>query len=282
MFLRPTDSIDLTTNYFLPGALGGDHAFKVGYRYRWARGESISHTGGNAVARFANATSTCASFSDFCDTDLFRDGWTDYALDTHALYLQDTFTVNRLTLNLGVRWDRQSEEALPSTVAANPMFPNLMPAIDFPGVDSGVVWNDISPRLGLTYDLSGTGKSLVRGSYSMYFGQMGPGSSRGTSLAISQVSIRYPWADLNGDKFVQANEVNTNTLFLTKSAAFDPTNPTAYQLARSNRPGHQERSDPRVHRRLPAGADAEPGPRGQLRVAEVRPVQLDQPRQLRI
>ena len=50
-----------------------------------------------------------------------------------------------------------------------------MPAIEFPGIDSGVVWNDISPRLGFTYDLSGTGKSLVRGSYSMYFGQMGPG-----------------------------------------------------------------------------------------------------------
>jgi hypothetical protein len=228
VFLRPTDSIDLTSSYFLPGAMGGDHAFKAGYRYRWARGESISHTGGNAVARFATATSTCATAAAGCNVDLFRDGWTDYALKTHALYLQDTFTVKRLTLNLGVRWDRQFDEALPTTVAANPLFPSLMPAINFPGVDSGVVWDDVSPRLGFTYDLSGVGKSLVRGSYSMYFGQMAPGQLAGELVAISQVSIRYPWVDANGDKFVQAPEVNTSVPFLTKSAAFDPTNPTSF------------------------------------------------------
>ena len=228
VFLRPTDSIDLTSSYFLPGALGGDHAFKAGYRYRWARGESISHTGGNAVARFSNITSTCSQASDGCNADLFRDGATDYKLMTHAAYLQDTFTVNRLTLNLGVRWDRQTDEALASTVPANPLFPNIMPAIEFPGVDSGVVWNDVSPRVGFTYDLSGVGKSLVRGSYSMYFGQMGPGQLSGNLVAISQVSIRYPWTDANGDREVQPAEVNTSVPFLTKSAAFDPTNPTSF------------------------------------------------------
>ena len=228
IFLRPTDSIDLTSSYFLPGKLGGDHAFKVGYRYRWARGESISHTGGNAVARFSRIESSCATAGDSCNVDLFRDGWTDYALKTHAAYIQDTLTINRLTLNLGLRWDRQRDEALPTTVAANPLFPNIMPAIDFPGIDSGVVWDDISPRLGFTYDLSGAGKSLIRGSYSAYFGQMGPGQLAGELVAISQVSIRYPWVDANGDKFVQAGEVNTTVPFLTKSAAFDPANPTSF------------------------------------------------------
>jgi len=228
VFLRPTDSVDLTSSYFLPGALGGDHAFKAGYRYRWARGESISHTGGNAVARFSNASSTCATTAAGCNADLFRDGYTNYSLVTHAAYIQDTFTVNRLTLNLGVRWDRQSDEALPTTVPANPLFPNIMPAIEFPGVDSGVVWNDVSPRLGFTYDLSGAGRSLVRGSYSLYFGQLGPGTIAGNLVAISQVSIRYPWVDANGDTLVQPNEVNTNVPFLTKSAAFDPTNPTSF------------------------------------------------------
>jgi hypothetical protein len=240
IFLRPTDSIDLTSSYFLPGKLGGDHAFKAGYRYRWARGESISHTGGNAVARFANmapssvnpncAPRTNASGAPVfdCNVDLFRDGWTDYSLDTHAAYIQDTFTKNRLTLNLGLRWDRQSDEALPTTVAANPLFPNIMPAINFPGIDSGVAWNDISPRLGFTYDLSGSGRSLVRGSYSLYYGQMGPGQLAGQLVAISQVSIRYPWADNNGNRTVEPSEVVTNVPFLSKSAAFDPTNPTSY------------------------------------------------------
>ena len=63
VFMRPTQSIDLTTSYFLPATLGGDHAFKAGYRWRTARGQSISHTGGNAVARFSNSTTTCAEHS---------------------------------------------------------------------------------------------------------------------------------------------------------------------------------------------------------------------------
>jgi hypothetical protein len=228
VFLRPTDSIDLNASYFLPGAFGADHAFKAGYRIRNARGDTISHTGGNAVARFDNPETNCAAFSDFCNADIFRDGSTSYDLKTQAFYLQDTLTMNRLTLNLGVRWDRQRDEALQTTVPANPLFPNLMPAIEFPGADSGVVWNDWSPRVGLTYDLSGSGRSLLRSSYSIYYGQMGPGQLAGELVAISQVSIRYPWADLNGDTVVQANEVNTNTTFLSKSSAFDPANPTAF------------------------------------------------------
>jgi len=227
VFMRPTQSVDLTSSYFLPNALGGDHAFRAGYRWRTALGRSISHTGGNAVARYSNSSTSCASFDAGCNADLFRDGFTEFDLKTHAVYVQDTYTVRRMTLNLGVRWDRQADAALAADVPANPIIPQIMPAISFPGVDSGVVWNDVSPRLGMTYDLFGTGKSVARASYSLYFGQMGPGQLAGDLISIAQVSVRYPWADLNGDTFVQTNELNTTT-FLTKSASFDPTNPTSF------------------------------------------------------
>ncbi len=41
------------------------------------------------------------------------------------------------------------------------------------------------------------------------------------------MSIRCPRAGLNGDSFVQANELDL-TKYKTKSAAFDPANPTSY------------------------------------------------------
>jgi hypothetical protein len=237
IFKRPTHSVDATMSYFLPATFGGDHSIKVGYRWRTARGETISHTGGNAQARYANvagANPNCAlRFNDAgaavydCNADFFRDGYTNYNLGTNAIYAQDTFSVKRFTLNLGVRWDRSTDEALPGNVPANPLIPQILPAIDFPGIDGGVVWNDISPRLGMTYDITGTGKSVARASYSMYFGQMAPGQLAGQKISIGQVFVRYPWADLNGDTFVQANEIqiiaNPN-----KSAAFDPNNPTSF------------------------------------------------------
>ena len=95
IFLRPTNSLDVASNYFLPGALGGDHALKFGYRWRSAHSTSLNHRGGFIVARYNRGVPDSA--------DIYRDGNAVSHLDTHAFYLQDTFTRNRLTLNLGFR-----------------------------------------------------------------------------------------------------------------------------------------------------------------------------------
>jgi hypothetical protein len=218
-FMRPTNSFDITSNYFLPGRLGGDHALKVGYRWRSAHSTSLNHRGGNIVARFSGGEPDSA--------DIYRDGNAVSHLDTQAFYIQDTFTRNRLTLNLGFRVDRQDDRSVAAEVPANPIFPNLMPAVDFQGADAGVVWTDFSPRLGFTYDLTGDGRNILSASYSTYFGQMGPGQLSGQLAATGAVFVRYPWDDLDGDGFVQANEVNTSVPFLSKSTAYDPNNPTA-------------------------------------------------------
>jgi hypothetical protein len=65
---------------------------------------------------------------------------------------------------------------------------------------ANVVWNDVSPRLGMTYDLTGQGRSIVKSSYSIYYGQLGTGSLTSPYVAIGSVMIRYPWNDLNGDR----------------------------------------------------------------------------------
>jgi hypothetical protein len=218
IFLRPTNSLDVVSTYFLPATAGGDHSFKFGYRWRSAHSTSINHRGGFIEARFTNGAANAA--------DIYRDGYSESHLDTHAFYAQDTFTRNRLTINLGFRFDRQDDYQSPGPVPANPFFPQLMPAIDFPGVDAGVTWNDFSPRIGATYDLTGDGRSVVSSSYAIYYGQMSPGQLSGQLAATGAVFVRYPWTDTNGDRFVQPGEVNTSVPFLTKSNAYDPANPT--------------------------------------------------------
>ena len=56
VYVRPTDSIDILGNYFLPGTLGGDHSFKFGFKYR----NDIAHTesmyGGDAYVRYNSGT----------------------------------------------------------------------------------------------------------------------------------------------------------------------------------------------------------------------------------
>ena len=218
-FVRPTNSFDFTNNYFLPATLGGDHALKFGYRWRSAHSRSLNHRGGFVDARFTNGVPANA--------DLWRDANTEAHLDTHALYVQDTYTKNRLTLNLGVRWDRQDDEATATEVPGNPLIPNILPSVSFPGADAGVTWNDISPRLGMTYDLTGDGKTIVSSSYAMYFGQMSPGQLSNELAATGAVMVRYPWTDLNNDTFVQTNELDLTNL-LARSNAYNPANPTNF------------------------------------------------------
>jgi hypothetical protein len=223
IFMRPTNSFDVTSNYFLPSALGGDHALKFGYRWRSAHSTSINHRGGFIEARFRNGLAS--------EADIYRDQYSESHLDTQAFYVQDTFTRNRLTLNLGFRVDRQDDNAVAAQVPANPFFPQLMPAIDFPGADADVVWTDFSPRIGMTYDLRGDGRSIVAASFSTYYGQMAPGQLSGVLAATGAVFVRYPWADANGDGFVQPNEVNTSGAPLARSAAYDPANPGNFRTA---------------------------------------------------
>jgi hypothetical protein len=223
LFIRPTNSLDVVSTYFLPATAGGDHSLKFGYRWRSAHSTSRNHRGGFVEARFTNGVANSA--------DIWRDQYSESHVDTQALYIQDTFTRNRLTVNLGLRFDHQDEFAAPGRVPENPFFPQLMPAIDFPGVDSGVVWNDLSPRVGVTYDLQGNGRTVVSSSYATYYGQMSPGQLSNQMAATGAVFVRYPWSDANGDGFVQPTEVNTSVPFLAKSVAYDPNNPTATNSA---------------------------------------------------
>jgi len=145
--------------------------------------------------------------------------------------VQDTFTRNRLTLNLGFRMDRQDDTAVAAQVPMNPVFPALMPAIDFPGADADVVWNDFSPRLGATYDLTGDGRTILSASSAVYYGQLAPGQLSSVLAGTGAVFARFPWADTNSDGFVQFNEVDTSAAPLARSAAWDPANPGNFRTA---------------------------------------------------
>ncbi|MEA2336899.1 MAG: hypothetical protein QOE82_906 [Thermoanaerobaculia bacterium] len=65
-------------------------------------------------------------------------------------YAQDRWTMNNITLNAGLRWDRQR-------------------IIDASGVTQIDLKKDYAPRLGVTWDPSGSNKSKVFASYGQYY-----------------------------------------------------------------------------------------------------------------
>lgn len=223
IFDRPLTTVSLNTNYFLPATLGGDHALKAGLQYQTGRGDTYNHIGGNTTARFTRGVATNA--------DLHRDAQTAYQLDHWGVFFQDTYTRGRVTALFGLRFDAQSDQALQASVEAHPFVPELLPAVTFAGADPGITWKDWSPRLGLTYDLFGTGKTVLRSSYSLYYGQMGPGSVTSILNPLTAVQIRLPWTDTNGDRLVTRDELNLAVPATLVSGNWDRNNPGSPQTS---------------------------------------------------
>lgn len=213
---RPQTELRADANYFLTHLLGGDHATKFGVGYRYNPVGFTAVRGGRARARFRNGVPV--------EADLYRDSNTEASLKQMYGYLQDSYTRGKLTVNAGVRFDFQDDEALPSSVPANPIIPDLLPAVEFSGADSGVSFFDVSPRLGVTYNLTGDGRTILKGNYAIYWGT---GITTAASVnPVSEVTLRFPWNDLNGDRFVQRDELDlTRRLSLTGN--YDPANPAS-------------------------------------------------------
>ena len=91
-----------------------------------------------------------------------------------GVYLQDDWRVTRrLMLNLGLRWDKDMGMNGGAIQAQSRAYLELK-AIGSPyaGALPHDENKDFSPRVGFAYDLTGSGKHMLRGGYGLYYGQI--------------------------------------------------------------------------------------------------------------
>jgi hypothetical protein len=214
--LRPQKHLAIDGSYFFDG-LGGSHELKFGFAWRDYKTISGSTVGGNELVGYLETESTGY-------TEIPRSGPLEYTGRYWSAYLGDVFSRGRLTLNAGLRWDLQSAKNSPATVAANVSFPELMPALVYPGDNRDIVeWNTLSPRVGLSYALDESRRTVLRASYAYYAAQL-PFSAVWYSNPVGYGAVAYGWTDLNGDKFVQPDEIDFGDFWY--SYGIDPANPT--------------------------------------------------------
>jgi hypothetical protein len=236
-FLKPWHIFNADASYFFSG-MGGNHELKFGFGYRHQPNTSYGSYGGNNIVAIRNSTDPGDNVAQ-----VWREGNVAFEGNYTSAYLGDTFTKNRLTANVGVRWDRQTASMSASSVKANPLFPDLVPALTFDGNVPGIKWNDFSPRVSVSLALDEARKTVARASYARYAGQLGPIDAQFNSpITYNYNYIAYQWVDRNGDGFAQKDEILTG-LGPLYSAGIDPANPTALSSLNKIDPNYHANHD---------------------------------------
>jgi hypothetical protein len=94
-----------------------------------------------------------------------------------GLYFQDDWKFSRrMTVNLGIRWDKDFDFIGGSDIANSRTFQELQKAAQFNPAIAALVAKPatdyskgFSPRIGLAYDLKGNGNHIVRAGFGMYY-----------------------------------------------------------------------------------------------------------------
>ena len=135
---------------------------------------------------------------------LFEPAKSENGLYTLGLYAQDTWRLdNRLTVNLGVRFDHY-RNFLPEQEHAAGQF--TTGAIVFPAVDNLNTWNLVAPRIGMSLALTSDGRTVLKANYGQYWWNPGAALSQDVNPNPETWNRRYVWNDLNGDLLYQPGE----------------------------------------------------------------------------
>jgi hypothetical protein len=182
----------------------GAHALKVGFNnYTGIQDQRVSEIDSPLSFRFNNGVPNQLTLQAWPTRSV-----TDMDADL-GLFVQDRWTVGRVSLTVGLRYD-YFHDSFPEVTNGPGVY---VPArnIVFPKTD-GVRWHDLQPRSGLAYDLLGDGRTAVKVSLNKYlasqaasgtFGQsLSPASRIVTSTTRSWNDNFYPVGDPRRGNFV--------------------------------------------------------------------------------
>jgi hypothetical protein len=160
------DATNETLRYrFAVSYVTGTHAFKTGVVNSWAMADYNQY----AIQPIRYRLNRGIANQVILRVRPYHDLWT---LDAEpGIYAQDRWTLDRLTLNLGVRYDYKRSH-FPEQTIGDPKDPygsaRFVP-IPFviPRTDQ-LRWHDLTPKMAAAYDLFGNGRTAVKVSLNKY------------------------------------------------------------------------------------------------------------------
>ncbi|HEV3215073.1 MAG TPA: carboxypeptidase regulatory-like domain-containing protein [Vicinamibacterales bacterium] len=223
------------TRHYVAGAMSyvtGTHNIKFGVQDSFGPVHVYTDRQGDVTENYVNnKPSTVTVYS----TPAFTSVHVNYDL---GYYVQDSWTMKRLTLNPGLRVENFNSQIDPVALPAG----RFVPARFFPAVTNVPNWNgDLAPRFSAAYDVFGDGKTAVKFGWSKYWEPQTGGFANRYAPGLQSES--RTWFDCalnaagnacsgvnlptNGDGIAQDNEIgpSKSTSFgsLVANRTFDPS-----------------------------------------------------------
>jgi hypothetical protein len=211
----------------------GSHNVKVGFQRTWGTfyhttnanadlyqnyQSGLNRAGGTGIPFTRPATVTIRN------TPVGSGEALDYDL---GIFAQDSWSLNRLTVNAGIRYEKAVARVLSGVSHAG----RFVPERQFEEIRDVPNWTDWAPRFALVYDLFGNAKTAVKYSVNRYNRSVTTGVADDYNPLGSSTQT-LPWTDLNGDDIAQGdsqvvNGVRRSCTYLTPGCEIDFRNLTA-------------------------------------------------------
>lgn len=181
----PKMGIRLGLTQFMDDVLGGNHEFKLGIEYEvakceipWWRSTPFTQivTYDGSIYGFKDINPIMGMFLAGLWGQKKGDWESNLSATRYSAYIQDNFSIGRLTLSLGIRYDQSHGNYTGGTYlasySADPILSMLNPdysqEVTFPDVKNVMVWKDFSPRVGFVYDVFGDHTTAIKATFARY------------------------------------------------------------------------------------------------------------------
>jgi hypothetical protein len=215
--------------------VSGGHQFKVGFQHRSGYRGSDRQINGDINQLYRNGVPFAV---DVLNTPITQRSQVNHDL---GVFVQDSWTMKRLTMSPGLRWD-YFNASIPEQIAPAGRF---VPERRFAAVKNIPNWHDVSPRFGASYDLTGRGTTAVKGHFGLYVDSAGTALPERYNPMVFSIDNRT-WTDINRDDIAQENELgpSTNLTFGQRSSRnMDPDLERPYQMVWNVGVNHELRSN---------------------------------------
>ena len=179
----------------------GSHNIKVGFQRTWGT-FTHSYDANADLTQQYRSNSTGIAYSVPNSVVIRNTPLADFGERLNydlGIFAQDAWTMRRLTLNMGIRWEALNAQVLEGNSPAG----RFVPVRHFDAIENLPNWTDWAPRFSAVYDLRGDAKTALKFSLNRYNQQRTTGIADSYNALVSATSASLAWTDLNRDDVAQ-------------------------------------------------------------------------------